>query len=194
MSCVRSASGILSRRLFSERAALASVVPVSPSPDFASSSLSLPSAAVNKSQIASIVARVRSSAEAIGCTGVSPSGRRSILGWHSDCMPGQASGATGNLRPASCSSERRSTDTEKPCMSSEVISAAGPIINLIWPETGELASSWASTDISSGVVEPRLLSNATRGPAPRCGCSFSSTLRIASRAPLKRTCSLPASP
>ncbi len=79
ISCVRSAKGILSMEPFNDRAAVARVLPVSPSPDFASSVFNADSESINKSQIDKIVCRVSGLSDAIGSTGAKPSGRRSTV-------------------------------------------------------------------------------------------------------------------
>ena len=71
-------------------------------------------------------------------------------------MPGHAARWTGADKGARFVSSTGRTETENPCISSEVISGAGPMMCLMLPALGEVTRQWARIDISRGVVEPRL--------------------------------------
>ena len=82
--------------------------------------------------------------------GVSPSGSGRTATSPSRSRPGHACGTTGASSAFTCPSSTGSRDSEKPCMSSEVISGAGPITHFTCAPISERASSSVSTDISSG--------------------------------------------
>ena len=127
-NCVRSASGIRSRDDFKARAAVASVLPVSPSPDFASNKFRSLSAATSRSQHSSINVRTDAFSEGIGLIGLSPSGSGLTVTVLIACIPGQSRNGISRASSFSVSSSNGRMETENPCMSSDVINGAGPIM------------------------------------------------------------------
>ena len=69
----------------------------------------------------------------------------------------QACGPTGARSAASRAASSRISDSEKPFMLSAVISGPGPIVSLTVLASGEASTALATSDISSGGTEPRLL-------------------------------------
>ena len=89
-----SANGRRGNAFFIERAAPASVLPVSPSPDFASSALRVASASIKISQQRARNAFRSACSDAIALIGDSPSGNGTISGAESFCILAQAFGPT----------------------------------------------------------------------------------------------------
>ena len=88
----------------SARAAMASVVPVSPSPALASSALRSASAAISTRQQRRRNASVSGCAEGVGRIGASPSGSGTVATAPRRAQPGQALSGTGRESSASSSS------------------------------------------------------------------------------------------
>ncbi|MDE2739368.1 MAG: hypothetical protein OXH47_07555, partial [Paracoccaceae bacterium] len=94
--------------------------------------------------------------------------------------PGQEVGTTDDRSAVRSSTEGENSDTEKPFMSREVMSAEGPITSFILPPRLDFIKVDVSMLISSSVHPPRLLINATNDPDPAWGSSLSIKRFIAS--------------
>ncbi len=126
--------------------------------------------------------------------GVNPSGRATETGAATRAHPGQADRATSARKATSSGGVRGRTDTDTPRMSSEVIIAAGPTMQVIFLPMSDRSNSYASTDISSTDAPPRLFNKATWGPSPIVADSLSIIAAIACSALEKSICSTPGSP
>ena len=160
-SWVWSARGRSSIASSSPRAAVASVVPVSPSPDFASSAFKSSSASISTSQHRRRNRSVSGLAEGVCRIGRRPSGMGTASPAPKAFSPGQAVWDAGRPRRSTTSSLAGRSEIDRPCMSSEVITEAGPTIDAIRSPMAERRSSSVTMAISNSLVPPRLFTSAT---------------------------------